>query len=155
MTATLMTISSLQAELNQELRDYAEEMGIIQVHPTLEDAIAAVNPHFPELISAHSSAEALLEELGFVIIRDMGQGFGPKRVSWSIAISEDEAHQQLQTYQQNSYQEIREALGIDFHWIFLVPRRDLFLCSMDELISASGGFRKVGKPICWVVNEFQ
>lgn len=85
MDALMMTeqLSPL-SELNDELREFAAILRMVRYQPTFEEAITAVNPHFPELTSQAQTVEQVLEPVGLVVIVDMGQGIDPKRISWSI-----------------------------------------------------------------------
>ncbi len=149
------TISDLQRELNEELRQYAKSTRAVQVRPLRPVVVGAIEDNFPGLLKQCDSIEDALEELGLVVIEDIGQGFDPKRISWSITNTEGEIKEQLKLYMQPAYKQLRLALGINHHWIFFVPDRDLYLFTDEELIEGCGSFRSAGSPECWVLDSFR
>jgi hypothetical protein len=139
------------SQLNDELREFSEILRMVRYQPTLEEAIAAVKPHFPELTLQAQTVEQVLDPVGLVVIVDMGQGIDPKRISWSAARTKEEAENQQTKYMAESYRSIRKALGIDSHWVCLVF--DGFLGDSDSvLIEGCGNFRAVGEPECWIFD---
>lgn len=148
-------LSESQRELNGNLRDFAQAMRVVQVCPIKSIAISAIEENFPGLLARIGSLEEALEELGFVVIRNMGQGYDPKRVSWSIADSEQLAIAQQEQFMQLEYRAVRKAFEIDYHWVFFVPDRDLYSYSSDILVDGSGDFRDDGRPECWIFDRFQ
>lgn len=153
-TVTL-PLSENQRELNGNLRNFARAMRVVQVCPIKSIAISAIEENFPGLLAQSGSLEEALEELGFVVIRNMGQGYDPKRVSWSIADSEQLAITQQEQFMQPEYRAVRKAFEIDYHWVFFVPDKDLYLYTDEALIEGSGSFRSAGRPECWIMDEFR
>jgi hypothetical protein len=137
------------AKLNDELREFAEDMPVIVVRPPREDLIAAVEPHFPELVEEATYLHEFLDPVGIAVIIQLGPDL---RISWSVADSEDEAQLQLEKYSQPVYCKIRKALNIDYQWIIKV-RPNFWGYDDDELIASSGSFNFLKeKPPCWIVN---
>lgn len=155
MTMLMLAEPNQLAELNEDLREFTESIRMIQYHPTLETVLSSVRPQFPELSTEAQSVEQILESVGLIVIVDMGQGIEPKRISWSIADSEATAEAQLNQYQQPEYRAVRTALGIDYHWIFLVPHRELTTFSDDFLVDGLIDFDNAGKPTCWILDRFR
>lgn len=138
-------------ELNDDLRQFAEVMRMIRVKPTLTEVIAAVKPAFPDNVVKTQATQELLDEVGVVVIVDIGQGIHPMRISWSAAATQEDADAQQKTYQGENYRTIRKALGIDYHWVCLVFEG--FLADSDSvLIEGIGNFRAAGEPDCWVFD---
>lgn len=142
-------------ELNDDLREFADILRMVRYQPTLEEAIAAVKPHFPEATSQAQTVEQVLDPMGLVVIVEIGQGIDPKRISWSIADSDTTAQEQFKQYQSSEYSAVRAALGIDYHWIFLVPHQELTTFSDDFLVDGLIDFDNAGKPACWILDRFR
>lgn len=155
MLTKTATISETQRELNEELRHYAQSMQVVQVCPIKSIVVTAVEENFPGLLEESELLEEALEELGLVMIEDIGQGYRPKRISWSIADRETEAKAQLERYSDASYTALRRALDINYHWIFLVPDGDLYSQSDDALLDGLIDFESADKPDCWILDRFR
>jgi hypothetical protein len=147
-------LSESQRELNEDLRHYAATY-VTQVCPLRPVVVSAIEDNFPGLLAQSDSIDDTLEKLGIVVIEDIGQGFDPKRISWSITDIREEAEAQLGQYMEPSYRKLRKALSIDYHWIFFVPDRDLYLYTDEELTEGFGSFRSAGKPESWILDSFR
>jgi hypothetical protein len=150
-----MTTVTNQHQLNERLRDYARSTRVVQVRPLKNVVVTAIESNFPGLLDKYGSLEDALEALGIVVIEDIGQGFDPKRISWSIATQQDAVDEQMTRYTQPEYRQLRRMLGIDYHWIFFVPKGNLWLYTDEQLIEGIGTFRDAGRPDCWVLDEFR
>lgn len=155
MTVATQIITDSQAELNEELRSYAERSPVFIVQPTMGEAIAAIEPHFPELVDKFDSAQELLDAVGLPVIVDISPNYKPKRISWSIVTSESDAEQQLKGYEQDTLNAIRTSLGINHHWIFLVPSKSLSIYDKEALVEGSIDFYCDEEPNCWVFDRFR
>jgi hypothetical protein len=151
----LMNTAINQSQLNERLRDYARSMRVVQVCPLKNVVVKAIENNFPSLLDECEFLEDALETLGIVVIEDIGQGFDPKRISWSIATQQEAVNEQMARYMQPEYRQLRRMLGIDYHWIFFVPKGNLWLYTEDELLDGIGTFRRAGRPECWVLDEFR
>ena len=137
------------AKLNDELREFAEDMPVIVVRPPREDLIAAVEPHFPELVEEATYLHEFLDPVGISVIVRIGKDI---IISWSVADNAEDAAEQVEKFSQPVYCEIRKALNIDYQWIIKV-RPDFWGYDDDELIASSGSFNFLQeKPPCWIVN---
>lgn len=154
MTVETQITTNAQAEINDELRSYAERSPVSIVRPSMEEAIAAIEPHFPELVTEHGNAQDLLDAVGLPVITDISRNYKPKRISWSIVDCREDAEATLKKYNQPRFKAIRDQLGINYHWIFLVPSRSLLVCSDEKLMDGIGDFREDGMPNCWIFDRF-
>lgn len=153
MTMLMLTDPKQLADLNNQLREFAELMPVTVVEVSLQDAISVVNPHFPE-IAANESNQALLDQVGLVVMTDIGKGFDPMCISWSAAHTNEEAHRQLEQYMQPEYKAIRKDLGIDYHWVCLFSSR-LPGMSASSFVDVSGDFYGLDyKPECWICELY-
>ena len=144
----------VQTNLSHQLRQYALDTGVIQLCPTKVVLLEAIAQHFPGQISDIDNPEELLERIGIVVIEDLGHGFEPKRISWSITNDMEVAIRQVDKFMQNAYRAVRKAFGIDYHWIFYVPNQDLLNFDNEQLQEAIGEFREDGLPECWICDWF-
>lgn len=153
MTMLMLTDPNQLADLNHQLREFAELMPVTVVEVSSQDVVSAINPHFPE-IAASESTQALLDQVGLVVVTDIGQGFDPMCISWSAAQTSEEAHRQREQYMQPEYKAIRKILGIDCHWVCLFSSR-LMSMSASSFVDASGDFYGLNdKPECWICELY-
>lgn len=145
----------LWSDLTRQLHEMADTLRMVRYRPTLAEAVTAIQPYFPTFIIFAGYVEVLLELVGLVVIVDIGQGTEPKRLSWSIAESELMAQAQLKKYQRADYCAVRKGLGINYHWIFLVPHRNLTAYSDDFLVDGLIDFDIAGRPNCWILDRFR
>ena len=145
----MLTQESLATStLNDELREFAEEMPVIVSSLTLNEVIAAVEPYFPELIQVSKNQIELLDTVGLSAVVRLGADLF---ISWSVADNDKDAAEQLEKFSQSSYSEIRKSLGIKHHWVIKV-RPDFWGYDDDELIDGYGHFREDNKPECWLLD---
>jgi hypothetical protein len=137
------------AKLNDELREFAEDMPVIVVRPPREDLIAAVEPHFPELVEEATYLHEFLDPVGIAVIVRIGKDIF---ISWSVADSAEEASEQVEKYSQPVYCEIRKALGIQYHWVVKV-RPNFWGYDDNTVVERYGGFAQLPtKPDCWILD---
>ena len=137
------------ATLNQELREFAEDMPVIVIRPPREELIAAVEPHFPKLVEEATYLYEFLDPVGIVVIVRIGRDI---LISWSVADSPEEAEKQLQKYSQPVYREIRLSLGIQYHWIMRV-RPGFWGYDDNNIVERYGDFRQINpRPECWILK---
>lgn len=140
-------------ELNDELRKFAEIMPVTVIDVSSQDAISAIHPHFRGIADSEST-QMLLDQVGLVVVTDIGQGFDPMRISWSASQTNHEAHRQLEQYMQPEYRAIRKALAIDYHWVCLFSSRLLGM-SASSFVDASGDFYVLDdRPECWICELY-
>lgn len=151
----LMEQMMLWSDLTKQLNEVVDALKLIRYRPTLAEAVTAIQPYFPTFIKFAGYVEIILELVGLVVIVDIGQGTEPKRFSWSIAESELLAQAQLKQYQRADYCAVRRHLGIDYHWIFLVPHQDLTVDIDDFLVNGLIEFDIAGRPNCWILDRFR
>jgi hypothetical protein len=145
LTQELLTTSTL----NNELREFAEEMPVIVYRLSSEEAVAAVEPYFPELVNNSTYLWEFLDPCGIVVIVQLNPEI---RISWSVAITTEEAQSQLMRYSEPIYSEIRKSLNINYHWVIKV-RPDFWGYDDDELIARSGSFFMMEpRPECWIIE---
>jgi hypothetical protein len=153
MLTTVMPSSQPKSQ-HQDLRDFAERLSSV-VSLSRELVISALQQNLSRSVNYQDSTEELLEQIRIVTIVGIGQGFQPRRLSWAIASTEDEANDQLEFALREEMSSIRKALGIDNHWIFLVsPNRELSRDEGEDLMETSGDFRSAGQPECFIVKRF-
>jgi hypothetical protein len=108
----LATVMQQETEnQNQSLRDFAARY-VSVFRPSLVEAIAAVKPYFPEAIGDglrpalgdRASVDDILAAIGIIVIVDIGKGYRPMRLSWSIASSDEEAQEQRQNYSEEKFE---------------------------------------------------
>ena len=148
----LMTTNTTQAQLNQELRDYAKSINLGEVIVPVE-ALKSLPGISSQLFKAGLSSQAILEEIGIAYIVKISRGQLPVYFSCSITNCRDEAARQLAYFQKNSFIKLRNTLGISSHWIFLVEQDYLRLCSNDEFIDWISTYYDEGEPECWIIDE--
>jgi hypothetical protein len=137
------------AKLNDELREFAEDMPVIVVRPPREDLIAAVEPHFPELVEDATYLHEFLDPVGIAAIVRIGKD---TTISWSVADNIEDASEQVVKYSQPVYREIRKALGIQYHWVVKV-RPDFWGYDDNAIVERYGGFAQLAtKPECWILD---
>jgi hypothetical protein len=137
------------AKLNDELREFAEDMPVIVVRPPREDLIAAVEPHFPKLVENATYLHEFLDPVGISVIVRIGKDI---IISWSVADNAEDAAEQVEKFSQPVYCEIRKALGIQYHWVVKV-RPDFWGYDDNEIVERHGGFAQLAtKPECWILN---
>ena len=140
------------SELNGEFREFATNMGMIIHQPSLEEVTNAIAPHFPDQIVGVITGQELLERLGLVLIEDTGQGFDPKRISWSVANTDEMAATQLAQHKTPAYCSIRQELDINYHWILLDSGDDYLYMSKSSFIDYVGGFDRRDGQDCWICD---
>jgi hypothetical protein len=143
LTQEFLTTSTL----NNELREFAEEMPVVFSYPTFEEAVLAIKPHFPELVKKAEDLTQLLDDVGIVVVEKLAD----LRISWSVADNSKDAEDQLSKYSQPVYSAIRKALNINHHWVVKVDP-DFLGCSDDGLMDGYGIFRADGSPECWILD---
>ena len=145
-----------QARLNQELREFFELYASNMIfRPSADETIAAVEPHFPELVEDADHIDEILDDCGIAVIADIGsQKFETyKRISCSVADNEADAQSQLEKYGNSPYKEIRVALNINYHWVLRMDESLRFYNS-NTLVEASIDFESFEKPdICIIELE--
>lgn len=152
LLSMVLPFTQPNVRLHEDLRYFGSLMPVTLVDVSLNEAYSAIAPSFPEIASKAHSAEALLEQVGLVVITDVGQGYNPMRISWSVATQTEDAQAQFEMYQQLPYAQVRKALGVDFHWIFLVSD-DFLSMSKSSFIDAVGDFSlQSQKPNCWICD---
>jgi hypothetical protein len=144
-----------QQQLNKELREFLEwNIGRLIYHPNADEIVAAVEPHFSKLVEQSKYIDEILDEVGIVAIADLGsKKYGThERISYSVADNEKDAQEQLETYSQAVYKEIRNALGIDYHWVLKVYP-DYWGYSSNALVEARMVFEcDLGMPDCCILK---
>jgi hypothetical protein len=145
----MLTQESLTTStLNDELREFAEEMPVVVSRLTKEEVIAAIEPCFPELVRQSASLTELMDAVGLSAVVRLGKDLF---ISWSVADNAEDAIAQLEKFSQPSYSQIRKTLGIQHHWVISV-RPDFWGYDDDELIEGYGDFRIDNKPECWILD---
>ena len=144
LTQEFLTTSTL----NDELREFAEEMPVVVSRLTIDEVVTAVEPYCPELIQQTKSQTELMDAVGLSAVVKLGTD---TFVSWSVADNDEEAVEQLEKYSQPSYSRIRKSLGIKHHWVIKV-RPNFWGYDDDELIEGYGDFRIDKKPECWILD---
>ncbi|MBW4554208.1 MAG: hypothetical protein KME35_24360 [Aphanocapsa sp. GSE-SYN-MK-11-07L] len=145
----LTTTAANQSTLNQELREFAEGMPVVIYRPTAPEAIAAVQPYFPDLVEQATYLPEFLDPVGIAVIVQIGPDL---RISWSVADNDEAANRQREIYNQETYCKIRAALKIDYQWIIKI-RPDFWGYDDDDLIQSAGRFLLSSeKPDCWILD---
>jgi hypothetical protein len=149
------TKTTHQEKLNKEFREFMEwEIGGLLYHATGEEAVAAVEPHFPDFVEQTKYTDEILDEVGLVVIADLGsRKHGThERISYSVADNDKDAQEQLEKYSKPVYKEIRKAFSIDYHWILKV-RPDYWGYDPGALYEARVVFEcHLGKPECCIIK---
>jgi hypothetical protein len=144
LTQEVLTTSTL----NDELREFAEEMPVVVSRLTSDEVIAAIEPHFPELVRQAANLTELMDAVGLSAVVRLGADLF---ISWSTADNAEDAAAQRLRFSQPSYSQIRKSLGIQHHWIIKV-RPDFWEYDDDKLIDGYGDFRDDGSPECWILD---
>ena len=144
LTQEILTTSTL----NDELREFAEEMPVVVSRLTSEKVTTAIKPHFPELVRQATNLTELMDAVGLSSVVRLGTDLF---ISWSVADNYKDAAEQLEKFSKPSYFQIRKSLGIQHHWVIKV-RPDFWGYDDDELIEGYGDFRIDNKPECWILD---
>lgn len=144
LTQETLTTSTL----NDELREFAEEMPVIVSRLTSDNVIAAIEPCFPELVRQAASLAELMDAVGLSAVVRLGADLF---ISWSVADNDKDATEQLEKFSQSSYSQIRKSLGIQHQWVIKV-RPDFWEYDDDKLIDGYGDFRDDRSPECWILD---
>ncbi|KAI9130147.1 hypothetical protein [Acaryochloris sp. CCMEE 5410] len=115
-TVTNMNIQ-LDPDLAQWTRDYVT---LKPIQHSSEDLQALLKP-LGLLETTSSSADDILASIGIAMICNYAEtDGGPGPVAISPTTSPETAKQLLETYQQPSYQQLRQSMGVTHHWIVLL-----------------------------------
>lgn len=123
-------------ELSDWVRSFAEDTLPVCTNPSTEEVRRALAAHLSEKLAEvppDATAEEILEKiLGIAVIVQ----YGRERIGWSVTTDSTEADTLHLLYSNALSSELRRALGINGHWIFLANSDLLDVYGLDELIAA-------------------